>query len=269
MYGAEVQTTVTPLERNRVGINIEVTEGEVAKIRGINIVGAQAFSESELLSQFVLRTPGWLTWYTKHDQYSRRSSRPTWRRCARTTRTAATSTSPSSRPRSRSRRTSDDIYITVNITEGESYTVSDVKLSGQLLGAARGAGEAGAAQARRRVLAREAGREHQGDQRPPRQRRLRFRQRQRRSRTSTRRSAPSRFNIVVDPGRRVYVRRINIAGNTKTRDEVVRREMRQLEGACYDASKIQLSRRRIERTGYFSESTSRRQPVEGSPTRST
>ncbi|MGH8766407.1 MAG: outer membrane protein assembly factor BamA, partial [Burkholderiales bacterium] len=70
-YAAEVQTTVTPLERNRVGINVAVTEGAVSKIRSINVVGAQAFPESELLDQFVLRTPGWLTWYTKLDQYSK------------------------------------------------------------------------------------------------------------------------------------------------------------------------------------------------------
>jgi len=73
------------------------------------------------------------------------------------------------------------------------------------------------------------------------------------------------FSIVIDPGRRVYVRRIDVAGNTKTRDEVVRREMRQLEGAYYDASKIQLSRRRIDRTNYFSEVTVETQPVEGNP----
>src|ERR671924_986255 len=66
MYAAQVQTTVTPLERNRVGINIAVTEGPVAKIRGINIVGAEKFREKELLELFVLRTPGWLTWYTQH-----------------------------------------------------------------------------------------------------------------------------------------------------------------------------------------------------------
>src|SRR5262245_56541380 len=71
MYAVEVQTTVTPLERNRVGLNIGITEGEVAKIRGMNIVGAEAFSEGELLGQFTLRTPGWLTWYTKHDRYAR------------------------------------------------------------------------------------------------------------------------------------------------------------------------------------------------------
>src|SRR5436190_16081274 len=71
LYAAEVQTTVTPLERNRVGINIAVTEGETAKIRGINIVGNRAFGEDQLLKEFVLRTPGWLTWYTKPDRYSR------------------------------------------------------------------------------------------------------------------------------------------------------------------------------------------------------
>ena len=71
LYGVDVQTTVTPLERNRVGINFAVKEGEAAKIRGINIVGASAFSEKDLLDEFVLRTPGWITWYTKHDQYSR------------------------------------------------------------------------------------------------------------------------------------------------------------------------------------------------------
>src|SRR5258707_1015086 len=68
LYAVQIQTTVTPLERNRVGINIAVTEGDTAKIRGINLVGAKAFSEKELLSEFVLRTPGWLTWYTKADR---------------------------------------------------------------------------------------------------------------------------------------------------------------------------------------------------------
>src|SRR6185295_4324471 len=73
------------------------------------------------------------------------------------------------------------------------------------------------------------------------------------------------FNIVVDPGRRVYVRRIDIAGNSKTRDEVIRREMRQLEGSFYDASKIQLSKRRIDRTQYFTDVNVETQPVEGRP----
>src|SRR5918999_1744104 len=133
LYAAEIQTTVTPLERNRVGINIAVTEGEVAKIRGINIVGAEAFSESELLGLFVLRTPGWLTWYTKHDRYAREKLAAD----LETVRShyqnrgyldfAIESTQVSITPDRR------DIYITINISEGERYTVSDVRLSGQTL----------------------------------------------------------------------------------------------------------------------------------------
>ena len=70
-YAAQITTTVTPLERNRVGITFAVDEGEIAKIRQINIVGARSFKEKDLLELFNLRTPGWLTWYTKNDQYSK------------------------------------------------------------------------------------------------------------------------------------------------------------------------------------------------------
>ena len=123
LYAAEVQTTVTPLERNRVGINIAVTEGEVAKIRGINLVGVSAFKESELLDEFTLRTPGWLTWYTKNDRYSRE-------KLAADLETLRSfyqnrgyldfnieSTQVSLPPDRK------DVYITVNLTEGEKYTV--------------------------------------------------------------------------------------------------------------------------------------------------
>ncbi|MDH4326130.1 MAG: outer membrane protein assembly factor BamA, partial [Betaproteobacteria bacterium] len=132
-YAAEVQTTVTPLERNRVAINFAVSEGEVAKIRAIKIVGARAFAEKDLLDLFVLRTPGWLTWYTKHDQYSRQ-------RLSADLETLRShyldqgyldfnveSTQVSITPDRK------DIYITVNIAEGEKYTVSDVRIGGQTL----------------------------------------------------------------------------------------------------------------------------------------
>ena len=70
-YAVEITTTVTPLERNRVAINFNIAEGEVAKIRQINVVGNKVFEEDDLLDLFVLRTPGWLTWYSKNDQYSK------------------------------------------------------------------------------------------------------------------------------------------------------------------------------------------------------
>jgi len=264
LYGATVETTVTPLERNRVGISIAVTEGDVAKIRGINIVGAEVFKESELLGLFVLRTPGWLTWYTQHDRYSRE-------RLAADLETLRSfylnrgyldfsleSTQVSITPDRR------EIYITVNIVEGQTYTVSQVTLGGQLL-VPREELEpliqlkpgdvfsreklAASTKAISDRLGNEGYAFANANAIP----------------TVDKEKRTVAFSIVVDPGRRVYVRRIDIAGNNKTRDEVVRRELRQLEGAYYDASKIQLSRRRIDRTNYFGEVTVETLPVEASP----
>jgi outer membrane protein insertion porin family len=264
LYAAEIQTTVTPLERNRIGINIAVTEGEVAKIRGINIVGAEAFPEKELLDLFVLRTPGWLTWYTKHDRYAREKLAAD----LETLRShyqnrgyldfAIESTQVSITPERR------DIYITVNINEGERYTVSDVQLSGQTL-------------VPREELAKliqlKSGDVFSREKLAASTKAISDRLGNDGYAFANANAIPSvdkekrsvAFTIVIDPGRRVYVRRIDVSGNSKTRDEVVRREMRQLEGAFYDASKIQLSRRRIDRTGYFSEVTVETQPVEASP----
>jgi len=264
MYAATVQTTVTPLERNRVGISIAVTEGPVAKIRGINIVGTQAFPEGELLGLFVLRTPGWLTWYTQADRYSRErlgADLETLRSfylnrgyldfSLESTQVAIT---PDRR----------DIYITVNMAEGEIYTVSEVSLAGQML-LPREELEKLIELKRGDVFSRErlaastkAISDRLGNEGYAFANANAIPNVDKEKRTVA-------FSIVVDPGRRVYVRRIDVAGNSKTRDEVVRREMRQLEGAFYDASKIQLSRRRIDRTAFFSEVTVETLPVEGSP----
>jgi outer membrane protein insertion porin family len=263
LYAAEVQTTVTPLERNRVGINIAVTEGETAKIRGINIVGADAFKESELLDLFVLRTPGWLTWYTKHDRYARdkltqdlESLRSFYQNRGYLD-FAIESTQVSITPDRR------DIYITVNISEGERYTVSDVQLTGQTLVPR---------EELLKLIQLKAGDVFSREKLASSTKAISDRLGNDGYAFANANAIPNvdkerrsvAFSIVVDPGRRVYVRRVDIAGNTKTRDEVVRREMRQLEGAFYDASKIQLSRRRIDRTGFFSEATVETQPVEGS-----
>jgi outer membrane protein insertion porin family len=263
-YGAEVQTTVTPLERNRVAVSFAVTEGEVAKIRGINIVGAGAFGESELLGLFVLRTPGWLTWYTRHDQYSRQ-------RLSADLETLRShyldrgyldfnveSTQVSITP------DRHDIYITVNVSEGEKYTVSEVRVGGQTVVPSEELEKllrlkAGDVFSRQRLVeSQKAIADRLGNEGYAFANANAVPEVDRDKRTVG-------FTILVDPGRRVYVRRINVVGNTKTRDEVVRREMRQLEGAYYDASKIQLSRRRIDRTRFFSEVSVDTAPVEGRP----
>ena len=264
LYAVEIQTTVTPLERNRVGINIAVTEGEVAKIRGINLVGAKAFSEKELLNEFVLRAPGWLTWYTKHDRYSREKLSGDLENLRAFYQNrgyldfSIESTQVSITPDRR------DIYITVNMVEGEKYAVSKVEVSGNLI-VPRPEIEKlvqlkpGDVFSREKLTAStKAIADRLGNEGYAFANANAIPEVDKEKRTVS-------FNIVVDPGRRVYVRRIDVAGNSKTRDEVVRREMRQLEGAYYDASKIQLSRRRIDRTQYFSEVNVETVPVEGNP----
>ena len=259
-YAAEVQTTVTPLERNRVGISVSVNEGEVAKIRSINIVGSQAFGETALLDQFVLRTPGWLTWYTKHDQYSK----PKLAADLETLRSfyldrgfvdfAIESTQVSITPDKR------DIYITVNVIEGEKYTVSDVKLDGQMLVPA---------EELRKLVSIQSGEVFSRQRLTETTKAITDRLGNEGYAFANASAVPQidrekrqvALTILIDPGRRVYVRRINVAGNTRTRDEVVRREMRQLEGSYYDASKIELSKRRVDRTQFFKDVNVETAPV--------
>jgi len=249
-YAAEVQTTVTPLERNRVGISVAVTEGDVAKIRSVNIVGSQAFDEKVLLDQFGLRTPGWLTWYTKADQYSKPKlaadleALKSFYQDRGYVDFAIESTQVSITPDKK------DIYITVNVIEGEKYSVSDIKLDGQMLVPREELQKlvrvkAGEVFSRQRVTeTTKAISDRLGNDGYAFANASAIPQINRAERTIA-------LTILIDPGRRVYVRRITVAGNTKTRDEVVRREMRQLEGSYYDASKIQLSKTRIDRTQYF------------------
>lgn len=263
-YAAEVQTTVTPLERNRVGISFAVSEGDVAKIRAINIVGAQAFKEGTLLDLFVLRTPGWLTWYTKHDQYSRQRLSADLEALRSfyldqgyldfNVESTQVSITPDRK----------DIYITVNIVEGAKYTVSDIRIGGQTLVPSDalekllriGPGDVFSRQ--KLIESQKAITDRLGNDGYAFANANAVPEIDRDKRTVA-------FTLLIDPGRRVYVRRINVVGNSKTRDEVVRREMRQLEGAYYDASKIQLSRRRIDRTRYFSDVQVATAPVEGRP----
>jgi outer membrane protein insertion porin family len=261
-YAAQVQTTITPLERNRVGINFSVTEGDVAKIRGINIVGAHAFPEKELLEQFALRTPGWLTWYTKQDQYSRQklSADQETLRSFYLNRGyldfSVDSTQVSITP------DRQDIYITINVTEGEKYTVSDVQLAGQLLIPA---------EEMQRLVRVKPGDVYSRERLVESMKAINDRLGNEGYAFANASPVPKvdkekrqvAFTIVVDTGRRVYVRRINIGGNTRTRDEVIRREMRQLEGSFFDASRIQLSKQRIDRTQYFKDVNVETAPVAG------
>ena len=252
LYGAEVVTTVTPQERNRVNVTFTVTEGSAAKISEIRIAGNKAFSESTLKGLFELNDGGWLNFYLKGDRYSRaklNADLETLRAFYQNRgylefdiESTQVAISPDKQ----------DITITVNVKEGQPYTVTAVRLEGEYLGKIEDF---------RTLVAVRPGQPYRAE-----------------AIAETTRAFIDRFGtfgyafarvesrpeidrangrvvvtLVAEPQRRVYVRRVNVAGNTRTRDEVIRREFRQFESSWYDGRKIKLSRDRVDRLGYFSD----------------
>ncbi len=264
LYGAEVVTTVTPIERNRVNLVFNVTEGEPAKISEIKIVGNKTFSESTLRNLFDLSTGGWLTWYTKADRYSRaklnadiesmRSYYLTRGFLEFNVNSTQVAISPNKK----------DIGITINVTEGERFVVSGVTLQGNYLGKEEEfkslvtirAGEAYNADLVTQTS--KAFSDYYGN--------FGFAFARVEARPEIDRSN-NRVSLVLygEPSRRAYIRQINVAGNSRTRDEVIRREFRQLEASWYDADKIKLSRDRVDRLGYFKEVNIDTREVPGTP----
>ena len=252
LYGVQITTTVTPVERNRVNISFAVDEGEVARIRQINIIGNKAFPEKDLLGLLNLRTPGWFTWYTKADQYSKQKltgdieSLRSFYLNRGYLEMQVESTQVSITP------DKQDIYITINISEGEKFTVGDVKLEGEMFGRE---GEL------RSLIELKSGDVYSGEKLAESVKKISERMGNfgyafanvNANPEINREKREVSFTVLVDPGKRVYVRQINIAGNTKTRDEVIRREFRQFENSWYDGEKIRLSRDRVDRLGYFKE----------------
>ncbi len=262
MYAAQVQTTVTPGERNRVNLNFNVVEGEVAKIKDIRIVGNKAFSEASLRELFDLDEGGWMSWYTKSDRYSRSKLNAD----LETLRSyylergylefKVESTQVAISPDKR------DMSVTINISEGDRFVVSSVALEGEYLGKeqefksliAIRAGEAYNAEEVTRTV--KAFTEYFGafgyafaqvDAAPQ----------------IDRANHRVAFTLRAQPSRRVYVRRIHIQGNNRTRDEIIRREFRQFESAWYDSDRIRLSRDRVDRLGFFTEVGIDTEPVPG------
>ncbi len=250
-YAVKITTTITPLERNRVGLNFHIDEGQVAKIRKINIVGNKSFREKELVGQFTLRTPGLLTWFTHDDQYSKQKLSAD----LETLRSyyldrgflefTIDSTQVSVTPDMK------DIYITTNIIEGEQYTISEIKLAGEmpvpeeelrelvLIGPDDVFSRKKLTESIKLITDRlgDDGYGFANINASP---------------EVDKEKHQVAFTFYIDPGRRVYVRRITISGNHRTRDEVIRREIRQLEGAWYSTTNIERSKKRIDKLNYFS-----------------
>ena len=254
LYGAEVTTTITPLERNRVNVSFTVTEGEPAKIGEVRILGSKVFSESTLSGLLEQTSSGWLTWYTKTDRYSRAKLNAD----LETLRSyylnrgylefAVTSTQVTISPDKQS------INVAITISEGQPYTVTAVKLEGEFLGRE---------QDFKNLVMLKPGQPYQGEAVAQTTRAFTdlygtfgyaFARVESRPEID-RATGQVVVTFVAEPQRRVYVRRVLISGNSRTRDEVIRREFRQFESAWYDGQRIKASRDRVERLGYFKEVT--------------
>lgn len=264
LYGAEVSTTVTPQDDERVLVTFTVNEGGPARINEIRFIGNEAFSESTLRGLLDLNSGGWMNWYTKADRYSRAKLNADLEnvRAYYLNRGylefAVASTQVSVSP------DKQDVSIAINVKEGQRYIVTEVKLEGDYLGQD---------EAFKSLVLVRPGEPYRAE-----------------TVTDTVRAFNERFSafgyafaridaqpdidrasgrvvlrLVAEPQRRVYVRRINIAGNTRTRDEVIRREFRQFESSWYDGQKIKLSRDRVDRLGYFADVNIETTEVPGTP----
>ncbi|MBC7610200.1 MAG: outer membrane protein assembly factor BamA, partial [Polaromonas sp.] len=262
MYAADVVTTVTPVERNRVNLSFSVTEGDIAKIKDIRVVGSKAFSESTLRGLFDLDTGSFMSWYTKSDRYSRAKlnadietmrsyylSRGYLEFKVESTQVAI---SPDKQ----------DVTITINVTEGERFVVSGIKLDGNFLGRE---------EEFKSLVTIKPGEAYNADTVADTTKAFtdyfgtfgfafsRVEAIPEIDRVNNRVA----FVMQGEPSRRAYVRRINLAGNNRSRDEVVRREFRQFESSWYDGDKIRLSRDRIDRLGFFTDVNVETQDVTG------
>jgi outer membrane protein insertion porin family len=249
-YGVKIDTTITKLERNRVKVTIDINEGDVSKIKQINLIGVKSFSKKELLDRFTLTTPTMWTGITDSGKYSKQElladleSLRSFYLDRGYINFNIDSTQVSITPDRR------DVYITINVTEGEKYTVSSVKLSGNLI--------VGKEKIESLLEVKK------GD----------VFSRKKLVDTGNKISqylglsgyAFANVNAIpdindkdrtvgitfhVEPGNRVYVRRINITGNTKTQDSVIRREVRQMEGGWLSPPLVERSKERLQKLGYF------------------
>ncbi|QXP84845.1 outer membrane protein assembly factor BamA [Methylococcus sp. Mc7] len=249
-YSLKIDSQVTELPRNRVAVNINIAEGRVARIKQINIIGNNAFSDEELTQDFELSTSNLLSFYTKDDQYSKQKLSADLERLRSYyldrgyINFEIESTQVSITPNKK------EIYITINVKEGEVFQVEQVRLTGktivppeQLVPLVR----IGPEDTFSRKLATET------------QKGISDRLGEEGYIFANVNMVPDinqekktvNITFFVDPGKQVYVRRINFQGNTKTRDEVLRREMRQMEAAWASTTKIERSKTRLERLGYF------------------
>ncbi len=251
-YGSSVEADVEELPRNQVKLNINIDEGEPAAISHINIIGNQVFEEQDLRDLFELKSTGWLSWLNSNDKYSREKLSGDLERLESHyldrgyLQFSVDSTQVSISP------DKESVYITVNISEGDSFRISEVELAGDpvlpeeqierliLLSQEQVFSQALMTTSKEYIekrlgnegytFAEVQGIPELNDQ-----------------------DKTVKVTFFINPGKRAYVRRIDFRGNTGTSDNVLRREMRQMEGGSASTAQIEYSKVRLERTGYFKE----------------
>ena len=260
-YGVDVKTTVTPLDRNRVRLSIVVDEGEAASIESIRFVGNRVMEDDDLREQMQLSTTGWMSWYTKSNLYSREKLAADIEAVRSyylnngyldfKVDSVQVSIAPNKK----------DIFITINLTEGEQYHITGVELTGDMLGLD---------DELKSLVKIEPDSIYNAELINNASTAITDKLSSLGYAFATARPNPvvtgdnqAKVVYTIDPGRRAYVRHVNIVGNSKTQDEVIRREVRQYEAAWFDSDKVKLSRDRIDRLGFFDSVTVDPKPVPG------
>jgi outer membrane protein insertion porin family len=264
-YSVEVKTTVTPLERNRVKVKLDVDEGNVSKIEQIRFVGNKVYSDGDLRDEMKLGTPNWFSWYTKRDQYSREklagdleAIRALYNNHGYLDFRIDSTQVEISPDKSK-------IYLTINVTEGKKYRIKDIRLAGDMLGLEPEFQELIKIKPGSVYNASEVNELGKQIQNKLSSLGYAFAKATPVPEVSGPDSDEVSILYTIDPGRRAYVRKVNITGNTRTRDEVIRREVRQYEANWFDSDKVAISRDRIDRLGFFETVEAEPHPVTGSP----
>ena len=263
-YAVTIDSKVEDLADNRVRVNLDIKEGSRAKIRQINIVGNKTFKAKDILETLTLKTPTWTSWYKQDDRYSRESLQGDLEKIQTYYQDRGYANAHIDSVQVAISPDKNDVFITANITEGVVYKISSVKLAGNLV--------VPEAQLRRLVLVTPGQTYSQ------------------KSISSTQELIKNRLgaegfffakvepvptldeakrevalSLFVDPGNRVYVREISFKGTTRSNDETLRRELRQLEGALLSNIALERSKQRLQQQPFVEKAEFETNPVPGSP----
>jgi outer membrane protein insertion porin family len=263
-YGVRITPTVEEVPGNKVKLKIDINEGKRAKIRQINIVGNKRFDDDEILDEFELKTPNWLSWYKQDDRYAREALQGDLEKLRSFYMDRGYANFQIEAPQVTISPEKDDIFITINVNEGDIYKVSDVKIAGNLVVPE---------EQLRRLLVVQPGETFSNRRVTATQEFLEYRlgvdgyafAKVEPVPTTNEATKEVGITFFVDPGNRVYVRHINFLGTSNINDEVMRREMRQLEGGWLSNQAVERSKERLQRLPYVEKVEFETTPVPGVP----